>query len=380
MDLKDIVIIGAGNSGLTMAAHLTMEGHDVRLFSRRREEVEKLSQVNTIMSQGVIVGAAPIKLFTNDISQAVEGAELIIVATPADAHCVVAELLAPHLTDRKIICLHPGRTFGAIEFLHSLRRSGAPEQPLVGETQTTIYTCRKCGLNIVEILALKKSVQVAGLNATDTQELLEALPSCLSAHLEAADNIGVTSLGNIGPILHTAPMLFNAGWVECGRTSFKYYRDGITPLIASFLERIDAERVALGEKLGIGLVGVTEWMKKSYDIRGDTLYETIQNNSYYGTIEAPVSLRHRYLMEDISTGLVPYEALGAALGLKMKLTAQVIDLATELLEYDFRSQGRNFRRLGWESSSIDTIASVLKGAPSVQKDNPIQGGGNAGVN
>lgn len=361
MNLKDILIIGAGNSGLAMAAHLALDGQDVRLWNRSRDEIETLSGENTIISEGVVTGAARIKLVTSDIGRAVDGAERIIVTTPAHAHGAVAELLAPHLTDRKIICLQPGRTFGAIEFMNVLRQRKAPTQPLVGETQTTIYTCRKRGANVVEILALKKGVTIAGLSGTDTRELLEALPDCLTDHLQAADSIGVTSLGNIGPMLHTAPVLFNAGWIECDTASFRYYREGITPSIASFLERLDAERVSLGSSLGIRLAGVTEWMKKSYDIEGHSLHETIQNNSYYSAIEAPSSLRHRYLMEDVSTGLVPYEALSIALGLKVKLMTQLIDLASEMLDIDFRSQGRHFGRLGWDGMSVDAIRAVLTG-------------------
>lgn len=85
-------------------------------------------------------------------------------------------------------------------------------------------------------------------------------------------------------------------------------------------------------------------MKRTYDLEGDTLYAVIQNNS---TQPYPrrVHLDHRYIMEDIPTGLVPLEAVGKELGLEMKAISLIIDLASALMEIDFRKEGRNLHEL-----------------------------------
>ncbi|GAH76920.1 unnamed protein product, partial [marine sediment metagenome] len=53
---------------------------------------------------------------TNDIKLALEGAELIMIVTPANAHAKIAKDCAPHLKGNQVVILNPGRTGGALEF------------------------------------------------------------------------------------------------------------------------------------------------------------------------------------------------------------------------------------------------------------------------
>jgi opine dehydrogenase len=78
----------------------------------------------------------------------------------------------------------------------------------------------------------------------------------------------------------------------------------------------------------------------------NNLYECIQNNDAYKTIDAPSSLKHRYIFEDIPCGLVPLEAIGIKLHLDMTYTSLIINLASKLLNVDFRKIGRNLECLG----------------------------------
>ena len=154
-----------------------------------------------------------------------------------------------------------------------------------------------------------------------------------------------TSIGNVGMIMHCAPILLNTGWVESENDDFNYYRTGISKTIAHYIEKMDNERIAVAKALGHPIESAMEWMKRTYDLEGDTLYAVIQNNAAYATISAPRSLNHRYITEDIPTGLVPLEAVGKELGLEMKAISLIIDLASALMEIDFRKEGRNLHEL-----------------------------------
>lgn len=98
-------------------------------------------------------------------------------------------------------------------------------------------------------------------------------------------------------------------------------------------------------------------MIRTYHVTGSNLYECIQNNEAYKTIDAPGSLKHRYIFEDVPCGLVPLESIGLKLGLNMGYTTLIIDLASKLLNFDFRTTGRNLEYLDItsENNELKTI-------------------------
>ena len=46
--MKNIAVIGAGNSGLAMAAHLSLHGYPVKLWNRSLEPIYLLSESKLI--------------------------------------------------------------------------------------------------------------------------------------------------------------------------------------------------------------------------------------------------------------------------------------------------------------------------------------------
>lgn len=336
-----MAVLGAGNSGLAMAAHLALEGYRVRLWNRREEAIEALIRSPVIRADGIINCIARLELASSSIQEVIGGTSTILVTTPADAHGDIAQLIAPYAADDQLIVLNPGRTFGALEFTARLQEGGCLSGPLVVETQTTIYTCRKSAPGRVAIMAMKHDVLYSAIDHRINENIKNRFPAPLSPYLSPAESMIETSLGNVGMILHCAPILLNSGWIESTQGRFKYYSEGITPSIARFLERLDRERLLVAERLGHPIESTADWLRRSYTVAGSDLYESIQNNGAYHTIEAPTNLQHRYIREDVSCGLVPLEAVGRCLGLPMPLCGLVIDLADALLETDLRQRGRS---------------------------------------
>ena len=344
-DEMKITIIGAGNSGLAMAAHLSIEGHEVTLWNRTVENIQDLLDRPYIHCSGVINGKAYITCVTNDLSIALEEPEIIFVTTPAFSHAELAAQFAIYLTEPTTIILNPGRTFGALEFQYNFHKKNPFVYPIIAETQTILYTCRKITQNEVEIYALKHDVLISTISGIENKAIIKGLPTVLQDKFIPAASMIETSIGNVGMIMHCAPLLLNTGWVESENDDFNYYRTGISQTVANFIEKMDNERIEVAKKLGHPVEPAMEWMKRTYDLEGDNLYAVIQNNEAYATISAPRSLGHRYIMEDIPTGLVPLEAVGKELGLEMKTIGLIIDLASVLMEIDFRKEGRNLHEL-----------------------------------
>lgn len=337
-----ITIIGAGNSGLAMAAHLSNEGNDVTLWNRSYETIEKLVETKTIYCEGVINGYVHINNVTTDIDEALNECDLVMVTTPASAHGDIAKLIARSKRKPQYILLNPGRTFGVIRFIKKLNEIDGTYKPIVAETQTIIYTCRKIEEDKVHILSLKEGVLLSTLDNSISKRFIDVLPTCIKRYFIPAKSIIETSIGNVGMILHCAPILLNSGWTESIHSTYKYYYDGITPTISKLLEKIDAERVSVSEKLGDKVETTAEWLKRTYSVTGESLYECVQNNIAYEKIDAPKSLNHRYIFEDVPCGLVPLEYVGKLLGLDMRYTTLIIDLANALMNEDFRKENINF--------------------------------------
>ncbi len=334
-----ITIIGSGNSGLAMAAHLAMAGHEVRLWNRTRETMGSMLETRTIYAEGVIHGEAHLAMVTSDIAEALQGCHSIFITTPASAHAYLANEMAPYLEPGADVILNPGRTFGAIEYYNILKQLRPELDVNIAETQTIIYTCRKATNDKVNVLALKNDVLFSTFDAKQNSSFIARLPEVLQPLLIPAISMVETSLGNVGMILHCLPMLLNVGRTECS-AKYLYYKEGITPSIARMLEKIDFERTNVAFRLGYHLESCEEWLKRTYKIEGDSLYECVQNNPAYEEIIAPTSMEYRYISEDIPYGLVPLEAAAKVLEVETPLVTLVIDLATTLLDHDFRGEGR----------------------------------------
>lgn len=336
-----ITIIGAGNSGLAMAAHLSLAGHEITLWNRTRKNIKKLLKTHTIYAHGAIKGAAKIRLVTDNLAAALDDPELILITTPASSHQDLAKQIAQLLQKEILIVLNPGRTFGALEFHHVYQEYNQTVQPILAETQTIIYTCRKTSEDSIDVISLKSDVLLSTFNPDENPAIIAQLPEVLQQYFIPAQSMIKTSLGNVGMILHCAPLLLNTGWTESPKVDYKYYYDGITPTISRLIEKIDEERVAVSKALGYEVETTQVWLERTYHIEGTDLYDAIHKNRSYLTIYAPKSLYHRYIFEDVPCGLVPLEAVGKSLGLAMKTTALIVDLASTLLETDFRASGRN---------------------------------------
>lgn len=332
---ESIFVCGAGHQGLSMAAHLALNGVKVTLWNRTKKNIEDITITNKIYCGGIVVGTAEIEKASDVMADVIS--DFVMVTTPSSAHRDVARELAPYAHKGMVIVLNPGRTFGAIEFCKSLQEFGVKELPQIAETQTIVYTCRKSSPNSITIFALKYDVKIAALRYSNIKYVMTRMPDCLKPHFGIVDTVAMTSFSNVGMILHCAPVMMNIGWIETEMVDFKYYYDGISVSIADFLEKIDKERVSVAKACGFEIESVVDWLKRTYKVSGANLYECIRNNISYKEIDAPPTIRCRYILED-----VPIEYLGKQLGVNTSNVSNIISLASSVFNKDFREEGRRF--------------------------------------
>lgn len=103
----EIAVLGAGNGGQAMAAHLANKGMRVALYNREDDRLAPIRAKGGIEMTGTLSGFGRLALVTDDIARAIKGARLIMVVVPAFAHGFIATAVAPHLSDGQIVVLHP---------------------------------------------------------------------------------------------------------------------------------------------------------------------------------------------------------------------------------------------------------------------------------
>ena len=352
-----MAVIGAGNGGQAIAGYLASRSICVSLYDRNSQKINDLKKKGGILLQGCQDVFAHIDCFTSDIAEAINGAELIMVTTVANAHAEIARQIASFIEDGQIIILNPGRTCGALVFKEALKNSGCTKHYYLWEAQTLVYACRLIENGVVNIIGIKDEVFLAALPASDTDYILDKVNPIYPC-FQKVENVMRTSLENIGAIFHPCVCLLNAATIE-RQEQFWFYRD-MSEQVAHFIEKFDQERLAVGKAYGIDLISAKEWIQYAYkDTNGETLCERMRNNPAYHDIKAPGTIFTRQLTEDIPTGVLPMMELGKAAGIHTPLLESVVCTIEALLEMDFHTNGRSLKNLGLEGMGKDEIINYI---------------------
>ncbi len=362
-------VIGAGNGGKAMAAHLALMGKEVTLFNRTADRIEAIKELGTIRLEsydGGPRGFGELKLVTSNIAEALEKADMIMVVVPATAHGSVAAKVAPHLRNGQVIILHPGRTGGALEFIKVLRQLDCSAEIKIAEAGTFIYASRSEGPAEARIFRIKNAVGLAAIPATGTQEILNKLQDVYPEFVDGKSVLH-TGLDNMGAIFHPALTLLNSGRIESTAGEFQFYIDGVTPSTARVLEVLDRERVTVASAVGVRARTALEWLQMAYNVQGDNIYEAIQNQTGYYGITAPKTLNHRYIFEDVPMSLVPIASLAKRYGVSVRGIESIIRLACFVHQTDYWRRGRTLDKLGIEQHSVNELREFVSQGSRIRR-------------
>lgn len=356
-------VIGAGNGGRAMAAHLALMGFEVTLFNRTPENVAGIKARKGINLDCKDTygphGFGRIASVTSNMEEAINNSEIIMVVTPANAHYSIARKAAPYLQSHQVVILNPGRTLGAIEFSRVLEVNGCVQGVTVAEAQTFIYASRSEGPAQARIFRVKNAVPLAALPASETPRVLKLLEPAYPQFIDGGDVLQ-TGLNNIGAIFHPAISILNTGWIESTQGDFQFYLDGVTPTVAHLMEVLDRERVTVASAVGVQAVSAKDWLKIAYNSKGLNLYEAIHNQPGYKGINAPTTISHRYISEEIPMSLIPIASLGNRYGVSVRGIDSIIRLACIAHRTDYLRQGRTLERLRIAHLSVSELTRYVK--------------------
>lgn len=355
-----ISVLGAGNGGQALSAHLAINGCEVNLFEHPdfKNNIEEISKKGSIELSGKLQGFGKISHVTTDIKEAIEGTSIIMIVAPSFAQKAFIELALPYLVNSQIIVLIPGN-FGSFEIKKILKNNG--KDLTIAETNSLPYACRKIEEGKVNIWGVKSYISIASLPAADIKNVVKILSDFFPIPLNPVKNSLEISFSNPNMIVHCPTMILNTGRIESTKGDFMFYCEGMTESVCKIMEKMDNERIKIGEKLDLNLISTFEWLKQTYHLEGKNLYEVISTSPVYGGHgpDAPGTLSHRYITEDIPHLLVPVASFGKLLGIQAPIIECIIRLASAINGVDYLKTGRNLETLGLSGMSLEKILTCI---------------------
>jgi opine dehydrogenase len=356
-----VAVLGAGNGGVASAFDFAQHGHEVALFATEEfgANVAAVDRAGGITATGDLEGFVPIRYAGHDASEALFGAELVLLVGPAYSTEPLAAAAAPHLTDGAAVLICPGSCAGAIAFKRAAGLELADQRYVVGETSTLPYAVRVTDPGVVNVfLKLTAGMYLAGLPRAATDRLHDLIKEVWPA-AEKAESVFQTTLQNGNPVIHPAVTLLNAGLLERTGGDFLFYEEGVTESVGRLIEAVDRERQAIGAGLGVTILpDPAIGMKQGY-MREENYSTGYSSAPGFLGIEAQSRLDHRYLTEDVGYSLVFLTDLAARLGVRTPVMDALIAVASVVLARDFLGEGkRTLSTLGLDGMSPEQLAAL----------------------
>ncbi len=361
MPQTTVAIIGAGIGGVYLAAHLGQRGCILRLHDIDDGRLADIRARGGIEVDGE--GFSEIARITNDLSAATEGADIIAVCTGGLYQEGVARSLAPLLRDGQIILLIQGNTGGSLVVRRALDAAGCRAAVDIVEMDNYPYSCWRLGPTRIKPIIAKRFLQLAAFPGRRIDAVFGRLSPLFPAAVAAPSPV-FTGFTNANAMLHVANCVANAGKIDRGET-YKFYAEGVTPAVARVYRAINAERVAVAAALGARVPTLEDWFERTYGVRGATLDGTCRllttnRDGPYQATGTPRSWDHKYIAEDVPTGLIPMRELGRAASVPTPAIDAVITMAQTLAGDDFAASARTLDRLGLAGLDTAAIARVMR--------------------
>jgi len=116
--------------------------------------------------------------------------------------------------------------------------------------------------------------------------------------------------------------------------------------------------------LGAAVPTLEDWFDRVYGVREASLVETCRRLTYnsdgpYQATGTPSSLEHKFITEDVPTGLIPMSALGAAARVPTPAIDALVTIVHSITGRDFAAEARTLARLGLSGMSAAEICHVM---------------------
>lgn len=355
-----VTVIGAGNGGCTIAADLSMKGHEVRLLKTSSTMHNKNFEV--IQQQGGIYVErsdktvfAPISLITRDFKKALQGSDIIYIVTQTLAHESLAPRIAPLFENGMLIMLDPGYGGSLLFAKHSHAKD-----LIFAEGESLPLDCRIISNGKVKVLFENVRNPVGFFPSRLTQEGLDILTN-LYRNFTSVTNILEAALHNPNLVVHTIGAIMNVSRIEYSKGEFWMYREAFTPSIWNLVDMLDQEKMDILDRLGLPKISFLESFKfRTFKDLNEDSNKVFKYYADEGSPKGPTSAKTRYITEDVPIGLGLMHSLGEKTGVKTPICDALITIASALMKEDYWGRSRTLDKLGVGNLDLHALKLYLE--------------------
>lgn len=363
-----ITVLGGGHGCYAAAFEMAEKGHEVVLWRRDAEALDELAATGQLNikdfngERSVSVGFENSQInLQNDLQQAIEHAELIIIPLPATTHQDLAQHTAPFFKDGQVVYLPPG-TFGSMVFAQAMKKVGNQAKVAFAETGTLPYLVRKHGVNQIVVSGYATRLPTGVFPSQLAEHAFHILKQAYPSVEPIEDGLS-GALMNAGPIIHPPLIMMNAGPLEHFE-AWDIHNEGTQPAIRRVTNQLDAERMRVREALGYLAPHFPLADHYNKEGEGD---EWMYGRGAHGKLTDSGDWRedidlekHRYMLEDTRLGLSLIVSVGRWAGVSTPVAEGLLNIASAITGRDLYAEGRTLENLGLADLNKQQLQAVLK--------------------
>ncbi|MBW1690802.1 MAG: NAD/NADP octopine/nopaline dehydrogenase [Deltaproteobacteria bacterium] len=380
---KPIAILGGGVCAQTFAADLSLEGYSVRLYELPEFAPETLGEVlenHEIELGGKQLnfkwfkreGIAKVDVVTTDISEALKGAGLVILAIPAKGHRPFFEKMIPQLEDGQMVSIFPDN-FGSLLLRNMMREQGCDAEVIIGGWTSMPYGTRIVRPGKVDCILRIRELQCDALPSKDGDAFFDAMkglsPFDGVLELKRADTVIGVGLSNPNPVVHVCGSILNVGAMEVSemegtlgieKGKYSMYKYGMSPAVSRTQLAFYQEERKLADAMGIKMI---EYREDQFFWKGTVMgveYWVPYADTILPPIVGPDSVEHRYFTEDIPVGTVIRYHLAKKFGIEVPIIESMIRIGSVVCNHDFLKEGISLKELGIEDLDKEGIMRYVR--------------------
>ena len=338
-----IAILGGGHGCYAAAADLSEVGHEVHLWRRDAAALQAVQLAGAItLKDARGVREVPLALATPDIAEALRGAALVVIPSPAMAQQDIARQMAPHLVDGQVVFLPPG-TFGSLVMARLVHQAGSRADVAWAETGTLPYLARKHGVREVNITVRAIHLPTGVYPARKEQPALEVIRQAYPSVHGCGDALS-GALMNAGPIIHPPLMVMNAAPLQHFER-WDIHNEGTQRAVRDVTDRLDLERIAVREAFGYAAphYPLADHYNNDRWMYGDAHKQLVKSGDWRENIDL---YSHRYITEDTELGLAFLASAARFAGVEAPIAHGLLAIVGGFLGRDLRQGPRSFEALG----------------------------------
>lgn len=354
-DTARIGIAGAGSIAFGTAALLAERGHDPMLWSPSGKGTQEL-EGGTLTATGAIEIECRPRIAGSAEELAREN-DALVIALPAYGHKAVMDALAPHIREGQHVIVSSHASMGALYLMRLLEARGV-SAPITAWGTTVVTGRRQDGCR-VQVNTVRSKVDLCTVPETRADCALAVCQRLFGDVFQPRDGLLAISLSNLNPQNHLGIALGNITRMERGETWSQ--GQNVTPKVGRLLEKLDLERLAIAEALGLQVKTIFEHFHLSFHVPVASISEMNQQMHEQGNGgTGPATADSRYVTEDVPYGLQLTAVLGRLVDRPAVLHEAGIAIFSAMYDRDFARENELLNALELDRFGLDDLRQAAR--------------------